>query len=82
MTRKDYVLIADAINNFIASSVENNNTLATGHAQNLIDIFVGTIGTTNPRFDAIRFTHEAGHKNIMHDEDCHYCRKANSAKKS
>jgi len=55
MTKKDYVLIAGLINDFVMTSVDNNKRISTGHACNLVDIFALKLGMENERFDVSKF---------------------------
>ena len=70
MTKKDYQLIADIINTFVASSVDNNKELSSGHAANLADSFSRRLKRCNERFNEEKFIHACLHKDTLDDETC------------
>lgn len=55
MTKKDYVIIAKVLNDFIATSVVDNEQVPIGHVKNLMDSLTYSLSLDNPRFDKLRF---------------------------
>lgn len=55
MTKKDYELIANVVNDFKASSVDNGNKITQGHIENLVDMLSMKLKQDNPLFQADKF---------------------------
>lgn len=55
MTKKDFQLIADVVNNFRLTSVVNNERVSGEQVANLSEMFANALEQINPRFDRSRF---------------------------
>ncbi len=55
MTRKDYKLIAKALNDFNNTSIVDNKKVEIGHIENLVEIFASELERENSNFDIGKF---------------------------
>lgn len=55
MTKKDYIIIANTINNFIATSTADGYQVPVSHCLNLIESLAHSMQLDNPRFDKSLF---------------------------
>jgi len=55
MTKKDFIMFASVLNDWIASSVDNNGQVSVNHVKNLLDSLCYRLQQENPRFDKQRF---------------------------
>lgn len=56
MTKKDYILIANVVNDFKKTSTDNNKPVTQGHIDNLVDMLSYALKRENSSFDADRFS--------------------------